>query len=721
MPEKKDLAIVLGTSGNMTFALANVLIGLQKHSPQLEKEILIYEKDISEKDKELLNKIVPCNFIKYKFPVTNPTMYEQEYYNRFTDLAFSRYECFRLLDKYKKVVWLDIDILIQKDISEMCRETTTGACFSQGPNTVGSLFTKIPDANYDWNRKFYDSGTFIIDEKLPHRHQIADWLYETTNKFADCLHLSDQSILNIMFQEFNLDIQPLDRTKYVCHPTKKYVKDAHIVHSYSCEKFWNFWPFPEWYENHDKWVKMGGNSPKIRKGHWISRRVKKKWLQSPDPVRKPRQFFAFLIEGIKNPEILKEGRTTVKKEKIAVLSNTFPPFSGGGISTAQYNLFNKLKEKGFEVKGFTFYDHGKSNLQEKDIIRYGSPKFIFRVINSLTKNYFSKPSKKDCATSNEYAWQWNFTLNSAIGCWKINKQLKKFNPDIIIMPDLGTPNYYIKKPDKKCRSIMISHHNAMRFLKNPLIDKHSELDAKFVNDLENKGLKGIDKVICPSNYMKEFFEQTHNGYNKHIDIIPNIINEKLIEKSPKLDIRNKIDLPEDAPLIYIPAANTPVKGPRYIFEIIRRLANYYKKRIGFYLSAGTTEELNFELNYIPKNAKIYSPGFLKYSENIGTIKACNFGITPALLESFGMAVLEGHLSGVPFVSFDCGGNSDVINDGEDGFLVDYLNVETLIDKAQLLLSNKDLRQEMGQKARLNALNNFNSDKVINKFIEVITH
>jgi len=405
-------------------------------------------------------------------------------------------------------------------------------------------------------------------------------------------------------------------------------------------------------------------------------------------------------------------------KKIAVISNTFPPFSGGGVATAQFNLFKKLQEKGCEVKGFTFYDHGKIKLKEENIIRCGSPKLIFRTINTLTKNYFAKSQKKNCETSIEYAWQWNFTLNSAIGCWKINRELKKFKPDVIILPDLGTSNYYIKKPHKDCKIVMISHHNALRFINNPLIDKHSELDAKLVNNLENKGMKNTDKVICPSSYMKKVFEETHN-FTGEVEVIPNLVNEELIKNAPAVDIRSELGLTEDAPLIYMPAANTPVKGPRYMFEIIRRLATFYKKPMGFYLSAGTTEELSFELNYLPKNAKIYCPGFLEYEKNIGVIKSCDFGITPALLESFGMAVLEGHLCGIPFVSFDCGGNADIINNEEGGFLVNYLDVENLIEKAQLLLSDKDLRQNMGQKAKQNAFDNYNFDKIVKKLLKEI--
>ena len=405
-------------------------------------------------------------------------------------------------------------------------------------------------------------------------------------------------------------------------------------------------------------------------------------------------------------------------KKIAVISNTFPPFSGGGVATAQYNIFLKLKEAGFEVRGFTFYDHGKIKLKENDIIRCGSPKTIFRTINSLTKLYFSKKQKKNCSSSTEYAWQFNFSINSAIGCWKINNELKRFKPDIVIIPDLGTPNYYLKPP-KNSKVIMISHHNAMRFVGNPLIDKHSELDAKLVNTMENQGMKIVDKVICPSTYMKNVFNETHS-FNGEIAVVPNIINEKLIASFPAINIRKELRINENSPLIYLPAANTPVKGPRYMFEIIRRLAGFYKEPIGFYLSAGLTEELEYELKYKPENAKIYAPGFLDYEKNIGVIKSCDFGITPTLLESFGMAILEAGFCGIPFVSFDCGGNSDIINNNEDGFLVNYLDIESLMEKNILLLSNIELRQNMGKKALENAFKNYNSEKTLNDLIRFIT-
>src|SRR6056297_56024 len=117
---KKELAIVLGSTGNMTFALANVLIGLKKHCSK-EFDTIIFEQDIIPKNKELISSIKNCAFIEYKYPYQD-IKHSDATIKRFTEMAFSRYECFDLLEKYKTVIWLDIDLLIQGDVTLLQNE-----------------------------------------------------------------------------------------------------------------------------------------------------------------------------------------------------------------------------------------------------------------------------------------------------------------------------------------------------------------------------------------------------------------------------------------------------------------------------------------------------------------------------------------------------------------------------------------------------------------------
>jgi len=297
MQTKKNMAVTMGASGNMAFAVANVLMGLKKHSPDLANDIIIFQQDMPEKDMQLMQTILPCKFIEYNFKGTM----DEEHFGRFTPVAFSRYECFDMLDEYKKVVWLDIDILIQKDITEMCKDTQTGICFSQGYYPVWTVFKHKFECEYDLDRNYYDSGTFIIQDTMPHYREISNWLYEKTIKYAELLHLPDQAIINIMFQAFNLDITKLDREVYVCHPTHERANEAVILHSYGCEKFWNYFTqFKEWNENNKQWLKMGGTPYKGYKAPWIFKQTRKIFPDAPNPLRQTGKFLKYLGRKIKN-------------------------------------------------------------------------------------------------------------------------------------------------------------------------------------------------------------------------------------------------------------------------------------------------------------------------------------------------------------------------------------------------------------------------------------
>ena len=68
-------------------------------------------------------------------------------------------------------------------------------------------------------------------------------------------------------------------------------------------------------------------------------------------------------------------------------------------------------------------------------------------------------------------------------------------------------------------------------------------------------------------------------------------------------------------------------------------------------------------------------------------------------EGFGMVLLEAATAGVPAVSFDCKcGPSEIIKDGETGFLVELGDTAGLAEKMLMLMKDEALRKKMGKAA-----------------------
>ena len=121
MKNKKELAIVFGITSDYDFALANVLIGIKKHfNYKNEYDIIVYHDGLNEEIKETLNKIMPCTFFKFKSRV-NEKLLSEENLKLYSNMCLARFECFDLLKKYRKVIWHDVDILIQDDFSELLK------------------------------------------------------------------------------------------------------------------------------------------------------------------------------------------------------------------------------------------------------------------------------------------------------------------------------------------------------------------------------------------------------------------------------------------------------------------------------------------------------------------------------------------------------------------------------------------------------------------------
>lgn len=90
-------------------------------------------------------------------------------------------------------------------------------------------------------------------------------------------------------------------------------------------------------------------------------------------------------------------------------------------------------------------------------------------------------------------------------------------------------------------------------------------------------------------------------------------------------------------------------------------------------------------------------------------------VFPSRYEGFGLVLIEAMECGLPCVAFDCEcGPSEIITEGQDGFLVELCNVEQMVEKMKVLINDEMLRKKMGKSAKEN-VKRFGVDQIMEQW------
>jgi colanic acid/amylovoran biosynthesis glycosyltransferase len=100
------------------------------------------------------------------------------------------------------------------------------------------------------------------------------------------------------------------------------------------------------------------------------------------------------------------------------------------------------------------------------------------------------------------------------------------------------------------------------------------------------------------------------------------------------------------------------------------------------------------------------------------LQASHVFLLPSLEEGLPTVVLEAMASGVPVVATDCGGVSEAVTDGVEGFVVPPRDAEALATALTRLWREPELRKRMGEAGRRTATSRFRLDRHLDEFHEL---
>ena len=96
-------------------------------------------------------------------------------------------------------------------------------------------------------------------------------------------------------------------------------------------------------------------------------------------------------------------------------------------------------------------------------------------------------------------------------------------------------------------------------------------------------------------------------------------------------------------------------------------------------------------------------GSISQPELADYYRAADVLIFPSYYESFGLVALEAMVSGIPVVASRVGGLTDLVKNGETGYLVPFRCAESFTEKLEVILANPSLQEAMGKSANAIAM------------------
>lgn len=392
--------------------------------------------------------------------------------------------------------------------------------------------------------------------------------------------------------------------------------------------------------------------------------------------------------------------------RIAVLAENFPPRSGG-IAVA-HKALGELLSSNHTVRYYAFDDESASS--DETCFRAKGSKLLAILLEQLLVCKVRQHARVGTVTCvREIARTFASVKN-------MTKDLRNFSPDIIIVSDHQVPLLGLKN-NLQSKIIWIAHHNYTRFLNNPFLPVPCEYDYFLSHRLERRAAKRCDFAVFPSSYMEGIFRNTLNDAvpGKRI---PNYSNATIL-RARNMDARNNWGiLPEEIAILF-PSGGSPIKGARFLPELIRRI-NQFATKACFCISGYIDDALNREIEYLRGYCKILTPGKLIHTQNLEFSSATDFCISPTLIENYSCAILECQAMGLPVITFDIGGNKEIVEHNKTGWSVEFPNIDEIVYKAKLLIENSLLRNEMSHLSLMRAKRLNSASDILDNYNDIFS-
>lgn len=219
----------------------------------------------------------------------------------------------------------------------------------------------------------------------------------------------------------------------------------------------------------------------------------------------------------------------------------------------------------------------------------------------------------------------------------------------------------------------------------------------FYRIIERRYLQSVDGFIFNSQTTRDVVNELVENDSPEIVAYPPTDRFGLGIKAVEAETRAK----EPGPLRILFLGNVVYrKGMHTLLEAIRLQTVDIRLDVvgGLMAEPKYVQEVQEEAKTSNLNSRIFFHGPLDNEPLIAKLKSAQVLVVPSSYEGFGIVYLEGMAFGLPAIGTTAGAASEIINDGETGFLVPPDDAATLGERLSRLANDRALLARLSVKA-----------------------
>jgi glycosyltransferase involved in cell wall biosynthesis len=213
------------------------------------------------------------------------------------------------------------------------------------------------------------------------------------------------------------------------------------------------------------------------------------------------------------------------------------------------------------------------------------------------------------------------------------------------------------------------------------------------------------QIICVSNFVRQSLPASIRSEIFTIDNPHDTLSEPLNRDVSRRRVCQELGLSADTRIVLFLGTLTEQKRPEVFLRAAAKIRDRYGAPVRFLMFGRDRDRLEPKLTVLAAELGIRDVvHFMGFHDPVAPwLAAADLLLAPSVNEAFSRSLVEAMLAGTPVIATGSGGNGEIIETSNIGFLTPPDDVSAMAEAALSLLTDPDRRDEIARCAREAAL------------------